>query len=129
MIPLIIKYEEIPDKIISDARKKRLIFKNKDNAFYFGGFIENKLVCLTCLIINKNKTASIKSNYTLKEYRGKGYFTELNNYCLKFARKMGIKSILLNCLEDSVKIHTKAGARVWKKTKHIYWMVYDKGSF
>jgi hypothetical protein len=124
-----LKYQDIPAEIIAEGKKNRLIFPDKDNAHYFGGFIDDNIICLTCLVINKNKTASIKSNYTLKEHRGKGYFTELNKHCLAFARKIGVKSILLNCLEDSVKIHIKAGARVWKQTKHIYWMIYDKDSF
>lgn len=120
-----LKFQDIPSDLILEGKKHRLIFPDKDNAFYFAGYQDGALVCLTCLVINKNKTASIKSNYTLKEYRGKGYFTELNKYCLEFARKMGIKSILLNCLEDSMNIHLKAGARVWKKTKTIYWMIYE----
>ena len=125
----LIDLKNIPLDIISQGKKNRLIFSDKDNAYYFGGFIDDKLVCLTCLFINKNKTASIKSNFTLKEYRGMGYFTELNKYCLKYAKGKGVRRILLNCLQDSVGVHLKAGAKIWKTTKTITWMVYPEGSF
>jgi len=125
----LIKLKDIPPEIISEGKMTRLIFPDKSNAYYFGGFIGDSLVCLTCLIINKDRAASIKSNFTMKEYRGEGYFTELNKYCLKYARENGVRRILLNCLKDSVNIHLKAGARVWKTTKAIIWMVYPEGSF
>lgn len=120
-----VEFKDIPQTVISQGKKNQLIFREGPNAHYFGGFIKDQLVCLTCLVINKNKTASIKSNFTLKQYRGQGLFTELNNHCLALARKLGVKRILLNCLKDSVNIHRKAGARVWKTTKNIFWMVYN----
>lgn len=123
----LIKYSDIPPEIIAEGKKNKLIFRDQENAHYFGGFINGRLICLTCLVINKNKTGSIKSNFTLEEYRGKGHFTELNNYCLDFARKTGLKRILLNCLKDSAKIHNQAGARIWKVTKNIFWLIYDEG--
>jgi predicted GNAT family acetyltransferase len=122
-----IKFKDIPSTILSEGKKNRLIFRDGGNVFYFGGFINKKLVCLTCLVINKNKTASIKSNFTLTEHRGKGYFTRLNRHCLGYAREHGVKNIHLNCLEDSVNIHLRAGAEIWKKTKVITWMVYKEG--
>ena len=124
-----LKFKDIPDAIISEDEKIRLIFPEKDNANYFGGFIDDDLVCLTCLVINKNRTGSIKSNYTIPEHRKKGYFAELNRHCLKYAKEQGVERILLNCLEDSKGVHLKQGARIWKTTKTIYWMIYDEGTF
>jgi RimJ/RimL family protein N-acetyltransferase len=114
---------DIPSEIIQDGKKSRLIFR--DGGFYFGGFLDDKLVSLIYLVIHKNGNATIGTNYTLKEYRGKGYFTELNKFTLKYAWDQGVKSITLNCLEDSVGIHLKQGARVWKTTKTIFWVIYD----
>jgi len=125
----LLKLKDIPSGVISEGKRNRLIFRDKDNAFYFSGFSGDKLVCLTCLVVNKDNTATIKSNFTLKEYRGLGYFTELNRYCLDYALEHGVRRILLNCLQDSVSIHLKAGAKIWKTTKTITWMVYPGGSF
>jgi RimJ/RimL family protein N-acetyltransferase len=115
--------QDIPADVIQDGKKSRLIFR--DGGLYFGGFLDDKLVSLIYLVIHKNGNATIGTNYTLKEYRGRGYFTELNKFTLKYARDQGVKSITLNCLEDSVGIHLKQGARVWKTTTTIYWLVYD----
>lgn len=120
-----IVFSDIPEIIISEGESQRLIFPKKDSVQYFGGFLNGKIICITCLVINKNKTGQIKSNYTIKKYRKKGYFSKLNKYCLDYARKRGIKRILLNCLRDSVYIHLKAGARIRKVTKYIFWMVYE----
>ena len=120
-----INLKDIPSEIIVEGRRNRLIFRDSDNATYFGGFIKDELVCLTCLVIYSGGTAAIKSNFTVKEHRGKGYFTELNKYTLKYVWGHGVKSITLNCLKDSVGIHLKQGARIWKTTKTIFWLVYD----
>jgi len=122
-----INLSDIPPEIVSEGKKKGLIFRDSGNAFYFGGFIDGNLVTLSCLIIYKNKNATIKANFTLEEHREKGYFSELNKYVLAYARDHGVEVINLNCLEDSVDIHVKQGARVWKTTKNIFWLMYDKG--
>jgi hypothetical protein len=119
-----ITLKDIPENIIFQGKKGRLIFR--DNALYFGGFVDDKLISLISLIIHKNKNAVIKTNFTLEGYRGQGFFTELNKYCLDYAWAQGVKIITLNCLKDSLNIHLKQGARVWKTTKTIYWMIYDK---
>jgi len=123
----LVELKDIPPEIVSEGKRNRLIFRDVDNAYYFVGFSEGKFACLTCLVINKDKNASIKSNFTIKEHRGRGYFTELNKYCLGYARERGVRRILLNCLQDSVDVHLKAGARIWKTTKNITWMVYPEG--
>jgi len=123
----VIKLEDIPPEVMSAGRKSNLLFPDKPSAVYFGGYEGDKLVTFMCLVLNKDRTASIKSNFTVEDHRGKGYFTELNRHCLAYAREHGVKRILLNCLPDSVGVHQKAGARVWKTTRNITWMVYDKG--
>lgn len=124
-----ISRDDIPDLILEEGGRNRVLFPNKPKARYFGGFVDDGLVCVICLVMYKNGNATIKSNYTLEPHRGKGYFTALNRYCLNFARQQGVKRITLNCLADSVGVHRKAGARVWKETKTIYWMIYDEGTF
>lgn len=113
---------DIPPEIVVEAKKARLIFK--DTAQYFGGYIGEELVCFMGLVVHKNGNATIKANFTLPGHRGKGYFTELNKHVLALARSQGVKRILLNCLQDSVGIHMKCGARLWKTTKTIFWLVY-----
>jgi len=120
-----IKLQDIPSEIIFEGKRSRLIFRDADNATYFGGFIKDELVCLTCLVIYGGGTATIKSNFTVEKHRDKGYFTQLNKHCLDYAREHGVKRINLNCLEDSKNVHLKHGARIWKTTKTIYWMMYD----
>ena len=122
-----IKLTDIPPEIVSEGKKQGLIFRDSDNALYFGGFLEGKLVTLSCLVIYKSKSATIKANFTIEEYRKKGYFSELNQHVLAYARDHGVEVINLNCLKDSVAIHVKHGARVWKTTKNIFWLMYDKG--
>ena len=116
---------DIPSEIILEGKKNKLIFRNSKNALYFGGFIEDRLICLECLVIYKSKSAALKANFTIEEYRGKGYFTKLNQYVLNYAKEHGVKVINLNCLKDSADIHVKQGARLWKTTKNIYWMTYN----
>lgn len=120
---------EIPDSIVREAKRYRLLFSKREGAHYFGGFLDGELVCFTCLVVNKNRTGRIKSNYTVEGYRRRGYFTLLNKYCLDYARLRGLRRISLNCLEDSAGIHLRQGARLWKRTRHLYWMVYEEGSF
>lgn len=124
-----IRFGDIPSDIVRKAKRNRILFSQKENAHYFGGFLDGRLVCFTCLMIHKNKTGRIKSNFTVEGYRRRGYFTLLNKYCLRYAREQGLKRISLNALEDSVGIHRRQGARVWKRTSGIYWMVYEEGSF
>lgn len=125
----LIKLEDIPSQIVIEGKREGLIFRNSDNALYFGGFFDSNLVTIGCLVIHKNKHATIKTNYTLKEHRRKGFFSKLNTYMLKYARESNIDIIILNCLRGSVNIHLRCGARVWKTTKNISWMIYDKGTF
>jgi predicted GNAT family acetyltransferase len=122
-----INLSDIPLEIVSEGKKKGLIFRDSDNALYFGGFLDGKLVTLSCLVIYKNKNATIKANFTLEEHREKGYFSELNRHVLNYARDRGVEVINLNCLKDSVDIHVKQGARVWKTTKNIFWLMDDQG--
>jgi len=122
-----INHNDIPPEIVFEGKKKGLIFRGSDNAVYFGGFIDEKLVTLSCLVIYKSKSATIKANFTLEEHRGKGYFSELNKYVLAYARDHSVEVINLNCLKDSVDIHVKHGARIWKTTKNIFWLMYNKG--
>jgi len=121
-----ISFNEIPLSIIEEGKAHRISFPDKSGVCYFGGFIDGSLISLICLVINKNKTGRIKSNFTVEEYRDKGYFTQLNRYCLGYAKDCGVTRILLNCLDDSVGVHERCGARVFKKTKTITYMIYDE---
>jgi hypothetical protein len=67
----------------------------------------------------------LKSNYVLKGFRNKGFFTELNKKSLVFAKKLEIKQLKLNCTDCSVNIHLKAGATIERKDKTITYMRYD----
>ena len=122
-----ITFRDIPPEIVADGKISRLIFRDGPGVLYFGGYLDGRLVTLACLVVHKNGNATIKSNYTLKGHRGRGHFTELLGHVLGHARALGVKTISLNCLKDSVGIHAKAGARLWKTTKTIYWLVYDEG--
>lgn len=122
-----IKLQDIPSDIVLEGKRSNLIFRDKANALYFGGFVEDMLISLICLVIYKNNNAAIKTNFTLKEHRRKGYFTALNKHILEYARSQGIICITLNCLKDSLNIHMRQGARLWKTTKNIFWLIYDKG--
>jgi hypothetical protein len=119
-----ITLQDISPDVIQDGKRSRLIFRAR--ALYFGAFIDDTLVCFTCLVIHKNGNATTGTNYTLKEYRGRGYFTELNKFTLNYAWDQGVRAISVNCLKDSVGIHLKAGARLWKTTKTIFWLRYER---
>lgn len=119
-----INFTDIPENFIAQAKKERISFLTGEGIYYWGAFETGQLVGCTCLIIYKNGHGKIKSNYVLKEYRGSGIFKALNEVCLEFAKSKGITNIILNCLADSVDIHLKAGAVIYKETKTIKYLVY-----
>lgn len=119
-----IEYGDIPEDFKYQAQKARVSFSEKPEVLYWGYFEEDRLVGLTSLVIYKNHTGRIKASFVLPEYRGKGIFSKLNSVCLNQARSRKLKQVLLNCLPDSVSIHEKNGAVVYKKTKTITYMVY-----
>jgi hypothetical protein len=120
----IITYSDIPESFKETACKERLSFLAGEDIHYWGAFVDGQLVGTTCLVIYKNGHGKIKSNYVLLEFREQGIFSALNTACLDFARELGIKNITLNCLEDSVAAHVKAGAVIWKESKTIKYLVY-----
>lgn len=120
-------FSDLPSELVLAGKKEGLIFRDKDNALYFGGYVDNALVCVECLVTYKGGSAEIKANYTVGSHRGQGLFTKLNKHVLEYARGKGIKTIRLNCLKDSLGLHQKQGARLWKTTKNIYWLMYDEG--
>lgn len=120
-----IKLTDIPEDFIVQAQKNRISFIPDGNGvYYWGSFDGDQLIGCTCLIIYKNGHGRIKSNYVLKDYRGRGVFSGLNTACLDFAKEQGITNIILNCLSDSCDIHMKAGAVIYKETKTIKYLVY-----
>lgn len=121
-----ISYEEIQDEFIKQAKKERISFLSVPKAHYFGAYNGEILVGTICAVINKNgKNGKLKSSYVLKEYRGKGIYTELNRMALDYAKEHKIKQLTLNCLPASIGVHIKAGAVEWKKSKSITYLKYD----
>ena len=120
-----IKLEDIPADVVEKALKERLSFLNKSNAVYWGAYEGKTFLGCTCLVEHKNGTGRIKSNYVLEEYRGKGIFKALHEASIAHAKEKGLKSVYLNCLEDSAKIHVKYGAvEYMPATKTIWYLAY-----
>lgn len=121
-----ISYNEIPEEFKHLAEKERISFLNKPEAHYFGAFNDASLIGTICVILNKNgKNGKLKSSYVLKDYRGNGIYTELNQMGLAYAKEHKVKQLTLNCLTSSVGVHMKAGAVEWKKSKTIAYLKYD----
>jgi GNAT superfamily N-acetyltransferase len=97
------------------AKKHRdLIFK--ENALYYGFMEDNRIVSIISLV-EKATSVKLKANYTLPEYRGRGYFTAL----LKFVLERTDKRVLADCLDMSLGIYLKNGFIVKreKQFKHF----------
>lgn len=119
-----IKLSDIPEDFVKQACKERLSFLDGNEVYYWGAYEEGGFVGCTCLVVYKNGHGKIKSNYVLKDYRGRGVFRELNEACLAFAKEHKVTNITLNCLSDSAKIHMKYGAVQYQETKTIKYLVY-----
>ncbi len=100
-----ITFEEA--KELAKGRNELILDKE---GIYYGLFIDDKLVSMTSVI--EKKDIKLKANFTLPEYRGKGYFTKLLQYiCANTGKK-----ITARCLDTSLGIYLKNGFnKLWER--------------
>ena len=91
------------------AKKERVSFENPAAAEWYGIFEDEKLVSFFCLVV-KGTSARFKSNYTLPDYRGRGYLQRFIDFSVSECRRRGVYEMTAFCTPLSVKSHLRNGA-------------------
>ena len=91
-----------------------------DRGIYYAYLKDEKIVSIINITENKYYY-KLHCNYTLPEYRGKGYFTELLKYILNIYYDKTLKA---DCLESSYKIYAKLGFNQKKEKQFKKFKIY-----
>ena len=105
------------------AKKERVSFENPAEAEWYGIFDGDKIVSFFCLVV-KGKSARFKSNYTLPEYRGRGYLQAFISFAIKECLKRGVSEMTAFCTPLSIKSHLRNGAIAKSKKGDITFIKY-----
>lgn len=105
------------------AKKERVSFENPAEAEWYGIFEGEKLVSFFCLVV-KGKSARFKSNYTLPEYRGKGYLQQFIDFAVAECRARGVYEMTAFCTPMSIKSHLRNGAIIKSNKGDITFIKY-----
>ena len=105
------------------AKKERVSFENPANAEWYGIYEDEQLVSFFCLVV-KGKSARFKSNYTLPEYRGRGYLQKFIDFALAECRQKGLYEMTAFCTPMSIKSHLRNGAVKHSKKNDITYVKY-----
>ena len=92
----------------------------KDKGKYYGLFKDGKLVAFLN-IWQLGKAYKLDCNYTLPEYRGNGYFTELLQYVVDLYSDYTLKA---DCLDSSYPIYEKLGFIKTNEKQFKYFKVH-----
>lgn len=117
-----INFEDLSD-LINKAKKERVSFANPIGAEWFGIYEDEKLVSFYCLVITKDK-ARFKSNYTVPEYRGRGYLKQFILHAKMTCLRRGVKEITAYCTPLSRNSHIRYGAKIQSIKKDIVFVKY-----
>lgn len=110
----IIEFKNI-EPLVLIAKKDGLFF-NKSTNIYFGYYKDEILIGFCGLYCTK-KTAILKNDFVLKDYRNKGIYKMLNEFRFNYIIKLGFKNIEGNMTDCSLNFHLKNGAKIVKKYK------------
>lgn len=105
------------EPFIKEAKKEQVSFVNNPFCKWYGMAHDGCLVAFFCLMV-KGKVARFKSNYTLPNFRKRGYLGNFILYAKNICANMGIKKMTCFCTKMSVKQHLRAGAVVVSKKRH-----------
>lgn len=105
------------------AKKERVSFENPAAAEWYGIFDNEKIVSFCCLVI-KGKSARFKSNYTLPNYRGRGYLQRFIDFAISECMRRGVYEMTAFCTPMSVKSHLRNGAIPKSKKNDITFVRY-----
>lgn len=108
---------------ITAAKKERVSFENPVEAEWYGIFEDEKLVSFFCLVV-KGVSARFKSNYTLPDYRGRGYLQRFIDFAVAECRKRGVCEMTAFCTPMSIKSHLRNGAIPKSKKNDIVFVKY-----
>ncbi len=103
-----IKHEEA--KEFAKTCELKVLNVDKNNSYY-GLFIDNKLVSIASYKRVTSKDLRLKSNYTLAEYRRKGYCTLLIKTIMKYNPS---EIYTAYCEESSLNIYLNLGFKLVK---------------
>lgn len=118
-----IEYDDVlPLK--SAAHKERVTMENPAGALWYGIKDGEKVVSFYCLVTNKNN-ARFKSNYTIPEYRRRGYLGEFIDHAKTICREKGIRKMTAFCTPLSIGQHLKHGASIKSERNDIAFIVYE----
>ena len=98
------------------AEKDGILFPKK-NLILLGAYLEGKLVGFGGFVLKKNR-ATIKCDFVLKDYRGKGVATQLHKIRLGILKVLQCKEVDANATKMALKLHLNSGARIIKKFKN-----------
>ena len=107
----------------ASAKKERVSFENPAEAEWYGIYDEGKLVSFFCLVI-KGKNARFKSNYTVPEYRGRGYLQSFIDFAIAECMRRGVYVMTAFCTPLSIKSHLRHGAIQSSKKSDITFVKY-----
>ncbi|MFB7138486.1 GNAT family N-acetyltransferase [Gottfriedia sp. NPDC056225] len=96
---------------------------DKENFYLFGGYDDNKLVCIASLY-QQNDISRVNNVFTKKDKRGNGFGSQLINFITDFNDK-SLKSISYLYAHNStaIKIYKKAGYEEMNAiTRGCYWL-------
>jgi hypothetical protein len=96
--------------------KKDGLFFNKSTNIYFGYYLNGNLVGF-CGLYTTKKTAILKNDFVLKDYRNKGIYKMLNEFRFNYINTLGFKYVEANVTKYSLDFHLKNGAEIVKKYK------------
>lgn len=117
-----ITFEEVKP-FAATAKKERVSFENPAEAEWYGIFEDDRLVSFFCLV-TKGKTARFKSNYTLPEYRRRGYLQRFIDFAIAECMKRKVHVMTAFCTPLSVKSHLRNGAIQSSKKGDIAFVRY-----
>ena len=93
----------------NQAKKEGLSFTHLDKMVHFGYFVDGEIVGFIGYV-DEGDTACFKNSYTLKDFRGRGISTKLNNHSINYCKENGFKKYYGFCTKDSLNLQLKAGA-------------------
>jgi len=97
---------------------------HKKKFVYHGLYVDDVLVSIMAYDINKQK-AKLHSFYTPKEFRGRGYFSDLFRFMIKTLKdKTDVKYMLVDCLDDSKGIVERFGFELLREKQFKHFKVY-----
>ncbi len=102
---------------------------NDAEGIHYGLLVNDNLVSVVSLFIDKNKKAQFRKLATLPKYQGKGFASKLIHKIFEYSKENNIAAIWCNARKDKLSFYQKFGMIATKKEytkENVEFVILEK---